>query len=143
MPRVRRALADDAGAIVALLAELGYDLDPEPAAALAVRLLDDPAHVLLVAEGDAGVVGFANAHLRVQLHHLAPVCTLDELVVASGFRSDGVGARLVREVERIARERGADSLELTCNLRREGAHRFYEREGFTRTSYKFAKRPAD
>jgi len=139
---VRRGRSDDAGAVVALLGELGYDLEPEAAAALFVRLLDDPGHVLLVAETDAGqVFGFANAHLRVQLHHLAPVCTLDELVVAEGARSAGLGALLVREVERFARERGADSLELTCNLRREAAHRFYEREGFARTSWKFAKRP--
>jgi GNAT superfamily N-acetyltransferase len=139
--RIRRGRPEDAGAIVALLAELGYDLPPEPAAAFAIGLLADPAHVLLVAEADGRVVGFANANLRPQLHHLAPVCTLDELVVADGRRSDGVGARLVREVELIARERGADSLELTCNLRREGAHRFYEREGFERTSLKFAKQP--
>jgi GNAT superfamily N-acetyltransferase len=141
MPSVRRARADDCRAIAALLVELGYDLPADDAAAFAARLLDDPAHVLLVAETGAGIVGFANANLRPQLHHLAPVCTLDELVVADGSRSAGVGARLLREMERIARERGADSLELTCNMRREDAHRFYEREGFDRTSYKFAKRP--
>ncbi|HET8606840.1 MAG TPA: GNAT family N-acetyltransferase [Gaiellaceae bacterium] len=141
MPEIRPAAAGDAAAIVALLRQLGYDLDPAAAAALAVELLDDPAHVLLVAVEDGEVVGFANANLRRQLHHLGPVCTLDELVVADGRRSGGIGAALVAELERVARERGADSLELTCNRRRADAHRFYEREGFERTSFKFAKRP--
>jgi GNAT superfamily N-acetyltransferase len=97
---------------------------------------------VLVAEDGGRAVGFANANLRRQLHHAAPVCTLDELVVADGRRSAGVGARLVAELERTAGERGADSFELTCNLRREDAHRFYERLGFERTSWKFAKRPS-
>jgi len=138
---IRRATSGDAAAIGGLLGELGYELGRPRLEGALGALLADPAHVILVAETESGVTGFANANLRLQLHHAAYVCTLDELVVAGGRRGEGVGARLVRELEQVARSRGADSLELTCNARRGDAHRFYEREGFARTSVKFAKRP--
>ncbi len=138
--RIRAATADDGPADVGLLRELGYDLDVRGACAFLARLLAYEAHTVLVAE-EGVVVGFANANVRPQLHHLAPVCTIDELVVSEPARSRGVGAALLREVERIAHGRGCDSLELTCSLRREDAHRFYGREGFERTSLKLAKRP--
>ena len=47
---------------------------------------------------------------------------------------------MVAEAERLAREAGAAVLELTSNLRRVDAHRFYEREGFARSHAGFKKR---
>jgi GNAT superfamily N-acetyltransferase len=137
---VRQARAGDAAAIGRLLGELGYSLAPEAYATSLGTLLADPAHLVLVAADGDRPVGYVNANFRLQLHHAAEVATIDELVVAAGCRGEGVGARLVDQVLRVARSRGADVVEVSSAFAREGAHRFYERLGFERTSYKLVFR---
>jgi hypothetical protein len=46
---------------------------------------------------------------------------------------------MMAEAERIFRAEGAGLVELTSNMRRVDAHRFYERLGYQRTSFRFAK----
>ena len=140
MLTVRRARNDDAASIRSLLGELGYSLEPERATAAVRALLADPAHVVLLATDDDRAVGYVNANFRLQLHHTAEVATIDELVVSAACRGEGIGARLVEEVVEIARDRRADVVELSSHVTREAAHRFYERLGFERTSYKLVLR---
>jgi GNAT superfamily N-acetyltransferase len=137
---VRQARDDDAAAIGRLLGELGYSLERERCAEALAALLADPAHVVLVAADGDRHVGYVNANFRLQLHHAAEVGTIDELVVSAGCRGEGVGARLVEEVLRLAQERGADVVEVSSAFARERAHRFYERLGFERTSFKLVFR---
>jgi GNAT superfamily N-acetyltransferase len=133
---IRRAIGSDAEAVTALLAQLEYPLDAGEVRPLLVELLADSAHVVLVAEEDGEVVGLVNAHFRPQLHHLAPVGTIDELVVDEDRRGRRIGERLVEEVLEEARRRGADVVEVTTHYRRERAHAFYRRCGFEDTSIK-------
>lgn len=137
MIHVRRARDADSPDLLRLLGQLGY---AEDAAAEALgSVLADPAHVVLVAVDGDRVLGYVNVNFRIQLHHAAEVATLDELVVAAGCRGDGIGGRLVDEVVALARRRGARRVEAASALAREGAHRFYERLGFERTSLKFVR----
>jgi ribosomal protein S18 acetylase RimI-like enzyme len=100
------------------------------------ELLRDPAHLVLVAEEGGAVVGFVNANFRLQLHHLAPVGTIDELVVDEAYRGRRIGERLVEAVLEEGRRRGADTVEVTTHERRERARDFYRRCGFEATSIK-------
>jgi GNAT superfamily N-acetyltransferase len=133
---IRRATKTDVEALTALLAQLDYPLDAGEIRPVLAELLADPAHVVLVAEEDGRVVGFVNANFRPQLHHLAPVGTIDELVVDEGRRGHRIGERLVEEVLEEARRRGADVVEVTTHNRRERARAFYRRCGFEATSVK-------
>ena len=58
-------------------------------------------------------------------------CVVESVRVRSDLRSRGYGAALMREVERLARERGAARIELTTNAQRDRARAFYERLGYT------------
>ena len=133
---IRRARASDARAVTALLAQLDYPLEADAVAPVLAEVVADPAHVALVAEEDGEVVGFVNANFRPQLHHLAPVGTIDEIVVDAGRRGRRIGERLVEAVLEEARRRGADVVEVTTHERRERARRFYKRCGFEATSIK-------
>jgi GNAT superfamily N-acetyltransferase len=62
-----------------------------------------------------------------------PRALIDEVVVDRAFRGRGHGERLVRHCIALARARGVRKLQLTSNLRRAAAHRFYERLGFQAT----------
>ena len=133
---IRRARDSDAQAVTALLAQLDYALETEAVATVLSEIVTDPAHLALVAEEDGEVVGFVNAHFRPQLHHLAPVGTIDELVVERDRRGRRIGERLVEEVLEEARGRGADVMEVSTHNRRERARDFYRRCGFEATSIK-------
>ena len=95
---IRRARESDARAVTALLAQLDYPLEAEAVAPVMAEVVIDPAHLALVAEEDGEVVGFVNANFRPQLHHLAPVGTIDELVVDVSRRGRRIGERLVEAV---------------------------------------------
>ena len=64
---------------------------------------------------------------------------VDDLVTSSLHRSTGVGAALLAELERRARGEGCSVLDLDSGVQRDGAHRFYFREGLSITSFHFAK----
>lgn len=54
---------------------------------------------------------------------------VDDLVSDSNVRSTGLGARLIQELERVARHAHCDHLVLDTALSNHGAQRFYERCG--------------
>ncbi len=54
---------------------------------------------------------------------------LEDLFVLDGYRGNGVGLALLREVAKIARERGLVRLDLMVQYRNLGAVKFYERLG--------------
>jgi len=60
-------------------------------------------------------------------------------VVAERARGEGLGARLVAAAEEMLKARGCGLVEVTSNRKRLRAHAFYERLGYERTSYRFAK----
>ncbi|WP_251152264.1 GNAT family N-acetyltransferase [Cellulosimicrobium sp. Marseille-Q4280] len=135
------------------LVDLGAD-DPRWAAALPVLqalrphltadllrqvLADDiPGPRFLAAfDGDSclGVAGWrvlANTSAVRKLH-------VDDLVTAPGARSRGVGAALLGELERRARDAGCSALDLDSGVQRFGAHRFYLRERLSIVGHHFAK----
>ena len=79
----------------------------------------------------APAVGAINLRLERQLHHAARVADIMELVVDPDARSGGVGHALFQAGCAAAREAACVQIELETSCWREGAHRFYEREGMT------------
>ena len=65
---------------------------------------------------------------------------IDYVSVLSECRGMGVGKKLLEEAERIAKEKEAIYLQLTCGYQRVAAHRLYEKSGFIkRESDQFRK----
>jgi ribosomal protein S18 acetylase RimI-like enzyme len=133
---IRPVRETDTRAVRALLAQLDYPLEAEAIEPALAEVVADPAHAAFVAEEDGEVVGFVNANFRPQLHHLAPVGTIDELVVDARCRGRRIGEQLVDAVLEEARSRGADVVEVMTHERRERARAFYRRCGFEATSIK-------
>lgn len=57
---------------------------------------------------------------------------IEDVVVDTGSRGEGIGEVLTRRLMEIAREMGAPGISLTSNPRREAANRLYVRLGFAR-----------
>src|SRR3954464_3189045 len=103
------------------------------------RILGDPNRTVLVAE-DRGefAVGTADVLIVPTLtHDGSPWALVENVVVDLEWRRRGVGRALVTHAVRVAHDAGCYKLQLTSSDHRDGAHRFYERLGFTATSTGF------
>lgn len=137
---IRAAEAADSGPIYRLVCQLERCALPEDAFQAILRAqLADPRHVFLILEEEGSAAGLLHLRLEPQLHHAALVAEILEFVVDEPLRGRGLGAALLREAARQAKERGCAQLEVACNQTRTASHRFYESQGLTRSHYKFAK----
>lgn len=62
---------------------------------------------------------------------------VDDLVTLPGHRSKGYGAKLLSWLKEQAAKEGCEQMHLESGIQRKGAHRFYEREGMSMTSFHF------
>jgi GNAT superfamily N-acetyltransferase len=135
---IRPAEPRDGDALARLIGQLGYDAS---AGEVAERLaaMGAEGRVVLVAEIAGAVVGCLSTSVMRVLHRPAPVGRISMMVVDEALRSRGIGAALVRAAEAARAAQGCYMIEVTSNLRRTEAHRFYERLGYARTSVRLAK----
>jgi GNAT superfamily N-acetyltransferase len=95
----------------------------------------DPAHVLLVAEGDrSAVIGTLQLSLLPGLaRHGSWRGQIEAVRVAAALRGQGLGSLMIHWAVGEATDRGCALVQLTTDKRRTDAHRFYERLGFRAT----------
>ncbi|HEX8623893.1 MAG TPA: GNAT family N-acetyltransferase [Allosphingosinicella sp.] len=134
---VRSARPADSEAVAGLVAGLGFEAGSDD---IAIRLaaLKKAGEAPLVAE-QGEVIGVLAWHVTPVLHRPKPVGRITMMVVADGERRRGVGRALVEAAFEEMRGRGCGLIEVTSNVDLSGAHGFYRRLGFERTSYRFAK----
>ena len=90
---------------------------------------DDPPIRLLVAESLGVLLGYAAVTFDWSLWRARRYGHLDCLFVAEDARRNGVGAKLLDQVARLATAEGADRLEWQTPAWNEDAVRFYIRHG--------------
>jgi GNAT superfamily N-acetyltransferase len=136
--KIRRAVATDVEAIVAMLADdpLGAEREKpgDPAYLAAFEVIDaDPHQYLAVAEDETGeVVGTLQLTFTSGLSRMGMTrATVEAVRVRSDQRGNGLGERMLRWAIDEARARGCGVVQLTTDASRVDAHRFYERLGFT------------
>ena len=114
-------------ALTALLPQLNPKLKPLTMERLS-SVISDPATTLLVVSDGVGIVGAAAV-----LVYATPAfvkARIEDVVVDEHSRGKGVGEALVRRCIEVARERGAEIVELQSARWREVANRLYPRMGF-------------
>lgn len=140
---IRFARMSDVPELARLFSELGYDI---PSGTLAERLsaFQGAGEQALVAADDSSptrLLGVATLHVTPVLHRAGPVGRVTALVVDASLRGCGIGRVLMEAAERWTAEQGCVLIEVTSNQRRADAHAFYERLGYERTSFRFARVP--
>lgn len=126
--RLRTFTPQDYDRVVALWAAAGLNLSPsDTPAGLAHKLERDPDLFLLAEDEESGtlvgaVMGCYDGR-RGWINHLA---------VADGWRGDGIGRRLVAEVERRLRAKGCAKMNLLIEPANAAVQGFYERLGYAR-----------
>lgn len=142
--RVREATSGDLPTVLRLLAQLpfeppeGYMPTPSEASKIFLQMLATPDRKLLVAEDPMGVAGIVDLLVVSNLTHGgSPWTIVENLVVDSDRRRNGIGQALMREVIERARRAGCYKVQLMSNVRREGAHDFYRSLGFEENAQGF------
>ncbi|MDB5693740.1 MAG: family N-acetyltransferase [Alphaproteobacteria bacterium] len=135
---IREAKPADAQAIAALVTESGFDLSAADARKRLRALAGAGEPVLVAARAD--ILGCLSWHITPVLHRPTPVGRVTMLVVAEAARRQGVGEKLMAEAEARVAGRGCGLIEVTSNIELGGAHEFYRRIGFERTSYRFVRK---
>ncbi|HSJ17765.1 MAG TPA: GNAT family N-acetyltransferase [Solirubrobacterales bacterium] len=102
--------------------------DEEHAAGALGAAIRSKDSAVLVAERDGRLVGVCTAYIDLDSVRFGRRCWVEDLAVARGSRSLGVGAALLAEARRWAKRSGATHLELDTAEPRTDAQRFYERE---------------
>jgi GNAT superfamily N-acetyltransferase len=140
---LRHAVAADVPEIVELLAadQLGSTRDgitcPADLAAYraAFAIIDrDPAHLLLVAQADPGIIATMQLSFLPGLARRGALRAQVEAVrVYEAYRDRGLGAAMLTWAINESRRRQCALVQLTTDKSRISAHRFYQRLGFAAT----------
>jgi GNAT superfamily N-acetyltransferase len=134
---LRRATMTDAKHVALLLTELGYpSTEPDVQERLEHALHNDSS-CCLVAQSAGDVIGLISAELVPYFPDGSTICRVTALVVLPPHRGRGLGEKLLAAVTDFARRHHCAGIELTSSERRVDAHRFYQRLGFSRTSFRF------
>jgi len=137
---LRPATAEDVDAVYGLICELKQaELDRSAFhAGFAANLLDHNMRYQL-AEQNGHIIGMIGLHMQFHLHHANWIGEIQELVVMPQARGLRVGSQLLAWAEAFARQAGAEMTELSTSVKRLDAHRFYLREGYTQSHFRFTK----
>ena len=88
---------------------------------------------------DGAAIGMIGLHMQFHLHHARWIGEIQELVVMPQARGLRVGSTLLAWAEETARAAGAELTELSTSVKRVDAHRFYLREGYAQSHFRFTK----
>jgi GNAT superfamily N-acetyltransferase len=135
---LRLAQPDDAAAVAALFGQLGYQSTADEARSRLIERGGDTVRAL-VAELEGKVVGIIVVNLIAPLHVAGRWALVSALVTDDAARGAGIGAALLAEAERFAREQGCSRVELSSSERRTRAHAFYRQNGFEEVRKRFVK----
>lgn len=136
--RYRAARPEDAPSIAELMMQLGYDV---PADVVRERIYSlHSTHEVLVAILDSCVVGWLAVSLQDAFVTGRDVL-IEGFVIAEQHRSRGIGATLLSMADDWCRQQGCGAIRVQTNVRRERAHRFYERNGYEllKTQHQFVR----
>nr|CAD6607212.1 acetyltransferase [Rhizobium sp. Khangiran2] len=143
---IRQALESDLPALIAIFASdaVGGHGDTTDAEAYkdylkAFTAIDlSPNERLFVAERGGEIVGTFQIMFNRTLTGRGGLSMVIEAVqTRADTRGQGIGAMMIDYAVSEARRRGCRLVQLTSNMARQDAHRFYERLGFARSHFGF------
>ncbi len=118
---------------------LGYDIAPDVLSNRIEQMQNDGDYKILVAEDNESILGFIGLHLGLAFEISGKVIRIIALAVKPDCQGKGIGTKLVTESAKFAKENGVTVIGVNSGLKRELAHKFYEKQGFSRKGYSFTK----
>ena len=128
---IRGARLSDAQYITDLNDQLGYPSTIEGVKDRLTEMLNSDSHEIYVAEiENEKVVGWIHVFGAIRLES-SRFAELGGLIVSSEMRGRKIGEKLVDKAENWAKEKGYTKIRVRCQVKRERAHNFYEKENYS------------
>ena len=137
--KIRDGKLSDAAGLAALMCELGYETAGAEMESRLISILKDPRYKTLVALNNDKICGMIGTVSASSYLHNDLSGRIIALVVSKELRQRGIGARLIAAAEKNFIQRGITRVTVTARFERETAHQFYEKLGYARTGFRFAK----
>jgi PhnO protein len=137
---LRPATLDDTDAVYGLICELKQkEYDRNTFAAGFAANLNNPSQRYQLALMKSEIIGLIGIQIMYPLNLNCWIGEIQELVILPQMRGLNVGQRLLAWAEEEARNSGANLMELSSGKVRTDAHRFYLREGYQQSHFRFKK----
>ena len=130
---IRKAVSEDAADLESVMNVLSCDLNPQIAAGLIDRIANDSQKYLMVAvdmEKDLVCGCLMGVIFEDITGDGRPILLLENFAVLPAYQRHGIGAALLERMESWAKEYNCHYELLVSGFEREGAHKFYQRNGF-------------
>jgi len=137
--KIREGKLSDAADLAALICELGYETTSAEMESRLISILKDPRYKTLVALNDDKICGMLGTVSASSYLHNDLNGRIIALVVSRESRQRGIGVRIIAAAEKNFIQRGITRVTVTARFERETAHQFYEKLGYARTGFRFAK----
>ena len=125
---LRKAELKDAGSIVVLTEELGYEVTKSAVIIKLKKILMDPVQEVFVAENKS-ILGWVHIVLSEPLESEL-FTEIIGMIVKSDYRGMGIGTKLLKEAEQWAVDRGCNRIRVRTNISRTETRDYYRRMGF-------------
>jgi len=137
---LRPATPADTDAVYGLICELKQKEYPRQtfSAGFAANL-NNPSQRYQLALVNGEIVGLIGLQMMFPLNLNCWIGEIQELVILPQMRGLNIGQQLLNWAEEEARQRGASLMELSSGKVRTDAHRFYLREGYLQSHFRFKK----
>jgi len=129
--QIRYVVPTDAQVICELVQSLAASLGETSAITpeYAATYIASPSSRLFLAQVAGEVAGFISCSIQPNLYHAADTAMIDELIVAEGWRNQGIGAALLESLLKTIQAMGCAEISVTTMPENSGAQRFYRRHG--------------
>lgn len=119
--------------------ELGYtDVTADDVRNSIEKMSGSDDYFTIVAENNGYICGYISAVCEISLES-GEYYRVTGLAVKSEYQGEGLGTALLTLAESNAKIKGARMITLSSQFKRTEAHEFYEKLGYTKTSFAFKK----
>jgi ribosomal protein S18 acetylase RimI-like enzyme len=125
--QLKKATPNAVEELIALGRDLHSDERTMSLADLEEILRDDSA-ICMVVQDDGRIIGMATLYIIPKIGSKNGL--LEDVIVSSEYRGQGLGEKLVRSLLEVAKTRHVKSISLTSRPVRVAAHKLYEKLGF-------------
>ena len=138
---IREATKADNPEILSLINnELGYpDLTLEELSMNITKMREAGNLYIFVAVLSEQIAGFIAVAQEMAMEIQKPFYRIKAMAVSNAYQGKGIGSSLLKHIENAASENDIEFFVLSSSFHREEAHMFYERNGYSKTSFTFQK----
>ena len=134
---IKKAGPEHASEALKLLEQLGYECTLEDLKRVLAQT--DRSDEIYIAQISDKAVGLMSVIYFDYFPSQEKICRITAIVVDQNTRGAGIGSQLIDFAKELSKQQFCSKLEVTTSLARQATQQYYEKIGFTKTSYRYVQ----